>query len=184
MLKTVAVTGYKPHELGIFNRKHEGITYIQKAFERKLIPLIDDGLEWVIISGQLGVELWVGELILQWKKTRFPHLKLAVLTPFLQQEEQWKEETKRYYQEIVNQADFIDSITKRPYENPNQLKLKNQFILSKVDGLIALYDEEKEGTPIYYINEANIQKKERNFELLLITPDDINMIVEDEYYQE
>ena len=29
-MKVLTVTGYKPFELGIFNEKHQGITYIKK----------------------------------------------------------------------------------------------------------------------------------------------------------
>ena len=34
---------------------------------------------------------------------------------------------------IFSQADFVDSITKRPYENPGQLKAKNQYLVEKSD---------------------------------------------------
>ncbi|MGO4373260.1 SLOG family protein, partial [Paenibacillus sp. MCAF20] len=46
-MKNLLVTGYRAHELQIFNQKHKGIGYIQKALTNKLIPIIEDGLEWV-----------------------------------------------------------------------------------------------------------------------------------------
>lgn len=75
------ITGYKPHELGIFNDKHPGIPIIKKALENRLRNLIDEGLEWVIISGQQGVETWSVEVVLTLKE-EFPDLKYAVITPF------------------------------------------------------------------------------------------------------
>ncbi|KGA97401.1 hypothetical protein AJ85_08900 [Alkalihalobacillus alcalophilus ATCC 27647 = CGMCC 1.3604] len=180
-MKTVAVTGYKAFELGIFDQKHIGITYIRKAFRQRLLTLIEEGLEWVIISGQLGVELWVAEEVFALKE-KSPHLKLAVLTPFLEQESGWKEATQSYYREIIAKADFVDSITKRPYESPQQLKQKNEFIIQKVEGLIVLYDEEKQGSPKYYLEVAKRESEKREFYLSIITPYDLNVIIEDEQY--
>jgi uncharacterized phage-like protein YoqJ len=68
MVKRLIVTGYKPHELGIFDDKHPGVVIIKKALESQLIAQIDEGLEWVIISGQLGVEMWAAEVVLELKK--------------------------------------------------------------------------------------------------------------------
>ena len=64
-MKVIAVTGYKPFELGIF-KNDAGVECI-KALHRKLTNFVEDGLEWVIISGQLGVELWVLKLFLKCK---------------------------------------------------------------------------------------------------------------------
>ncbi len=80
-MKVVAVTGYKPFELGIFKKDHPGVDCIKKAPHRKLTAFVEDGLEWVIISGQLGVELWVAEVVFE-IQVEYPDLKLAVFTPF------------------------------------------------------------------------------------------------------
>lgn len=102
----------------------------KKAIHRKLTAFVEEGLEWVIISGQLGVELWAAEVVFE-IQVEYPDLKLAVFTPFLEQEENWKEDNREYYEFILSQADHIDSITKRKYESPEQFKLKNQFLLKK-----------------------------------------------------
>jgi uncharacterized phage-like protein YoqJ len=47
-MKTLLVTGYRAHELGIFDNKHPGIPYIKKALAARLLPLVEEGLEWVI----------------------------------------------------------------------------------------------------------------------------------------
>ena len=50
MIQSLYVSGYRPHELGIFNEKHPGIQIIKKAIENELRSLIEDGLEWVIVQ--------------------------------------------------------------------------------------------------------------------------------------
>ncbi|ARK30409.1 DUF1273 domain-containing protein [Halalkalibacter krulwichiae] len=181
-MKSIVVSGYKSHELGIFDQKHKGIYFIKKAFEQKLRGLIDEGLEWVIISGQLGVELWVADVVLE-LKNEIPQLQLAVLTPFLNQEENWQETSQQYYHEIISQADFVDSITRRPYESPLQLKQKNEFLISKAEGLLLLYDEEKQGSPTYYLEAAKRRADKEYFPILIITPLDLDILVQEEQFE-
>jgi uncharacterized phage-like protein YoqJ len=180
MIKVLTVTGYKSHELGIFKNNHQGVIFIKKALRQRLIPLVEEGLEWVIISGQLGVELWSAEVIFELQE-EYPEIKLGILTPFLEQESRWKDETKEYYENILLQADFVDAITKRPYDNPGQLKLKNQYLIEKSDGLLVLYDDGKLGSPKFYLDEA-IKKKERNanYQIYTINFEDINFLIQDE----
>lgn len=179
MVKIAAISGYKPYELGIFKQNHPGIEYIKIAFNKILIPLIDEGLEWVIISGQLGVELWAAEVVFDLQE-EYPDLKLSVFTPFLNQEDSWKEENKEWYESILARADHVDSISRKPYEKPWQFRLKNKFFVDKSDCLIMLYDPEKEGSP-KFIYETAINYQETNpYEIRLITMYDLQMIAEEE----
>jgi uncharacterized phage-like protein YoqJ len=180
IMQTLLVTGYKSHELGIFKENHEGVYYIKKALLQRLSSFIEEGLEWVIVSGQTGVEMWAAEVVISLKEI-FPDLKLAVITPFLEQEKSWNEVRQEQYEEILIHADYVDSVTKRPYENPGQLKAKNIFLVSKTEGMLILFDEEKEGSPKYYL-EAAKQKQERGepYEIYFITPYDLDLLVQDE----
>lgn len=179
MIKVLTVTGYKPHELGIFDEKHIGIKYIKKVLEKRIIGYIETGLEWVLISGQLGVELWCAEVVLDLKK-QYPQLKLAVLTPFYNQEERWNDLRKEQYRLVLNKADYVESITKRPYENPSQLKLKNQFLVEKSDGILVIYDEEKHGSPSYYLTYAKVRSDNSNYEIHYIYPEEIELAYQDD----
>ncbi|OIJ20073.1 hypothetical protein BKP45_10380 [Anaerobacillus alkalidiazotrophicus] len=182
MVKVLAVTGYKAHELGVFDEKHKGITYIKKVLEKRLVSFIEDGLEWVIISGQLGVELWCGEVVINLKK-QYPNIKLAVLTPYYNQEENWNDARKEQYQNVLQRADYVDSITKRNYENPSQLKLKNQFIVEKSDALLVIFDDDKPGSPSYYITYAKARSEKSNYEIFYIFPDEIELAYQDDLEQ-
>ncbi|MBD7963969.1 DUF1273 domain-containing protein [Fictibacillus norfolkensis] len=182
MLQTLLVSGYKAHELGIFSDKHEGVYYIKKAIAQKLVSLLDEGLEWVIISGQPGVEMWAAEVVFE-LQTEFSDLKLAVLTPFLEQESRWKENVQEKYHEILAGADFVDSVSRKPYESPGQLRVKNQFLVQKSDAVLLLYDEEKDGSPKYYLDAAKQkQEMDNSYEIFYITPYDLDVLVQEEQY--
>lgn len=93
MTKRIIVSGYKAHELGIFNEQHPGIAIIKKALTDQLLTLLDQGLEWVIVSGQLGVETWAIECVWELQE-EYPQLQYAVITPFLDQQTNWNETKK------------------------------------------------------------------------------------------
>ncbi|MDQ0206022.1 SLOG family protein [Alkalicoccobacillus murimartini] len=179
-MKTLLITGYKPHELGIFDTKHPGIQYIKKALSKQLISLIEEGIEWVIISGQQGVELWSAEVVFDLKEL-YPDVKVAVLLPFLEQEAQWKEASKEQYQHVLNHADFVKAITNRVYDSPAQLRLKNDYLVDKSDALLILYDEDHPGTPKFYLEPAlKKQGGQQNYPIYYLTPEDIEDARRDE----
>lgn len=177
--KVLTISGYKPYELGIFQNDHPSVFFIKAAIKKELLRMLDEGLEWVLISGQLGVELWAGEALFELQKD-FPNLKLAVITPFLEQEANWSEKNKEWYESVLMQADFVDSLTKKGYEKPWQFRLKNQFFLEKSDALLLLYDQEKEGSPKYLYEMALQYQSRQPYPIQLITFYDLQLIVEEE----
>lgn len=178
-MNVIYITGYKPFEFGIFKNDHEGVKYIKRAIKQRLVPIIEEGAEWVIISGQLGVELWAAEVVIG-LRNEYDHVKLGVLTPFLRQEEAWNEGNREYYQHILAQADFVDSISKKPYEGPRQLRMKNLFMVHKSDRMIIVYDEEREGTPKYALSEAKKYQEANSYPIILITFEDLQQAAEED----
>ncbi|OAH58025.1 hypothetical protein AWH48_01545 [Domibacillus aminovorans] len=178
MLKTLLLSGYKSHELGIWDTKNPGIIIIKTAIEKQLRTLVEDGLEWVIIGGQPGVELWAAEVVLE-LKNEFSELKLGVLMPFLEQEKNWKEERKEHYQTIIDQADFVDVVSKKPYIAPWQFKARDEFSLDHTDALLLVYDEEKEGSPKFLKEAAESRLESSNYSIMMINMYDLQTIAEE-----
>lgn len=182
LIKVLAISGYKPFELGIFKNDHPAVPYMKAAVKKSLLPMIEEGLEWVLISGQLGVELWAAEVVFE-LQSNYPELKLAVITPFLEQEASWSETNKEWYQSILAQTDFIASVTKKGYEKPWQFRLKDQFFLEKSDALLLLYDQEKEGSPKYLFEMARQYQNRQTYPIQMITFYDLQVIVEEEEFK-
>lgn len=179
MYSVLAVTGYKPHELGIFNEKHDHLPFLKYALKKKLVQLIEAyDIRWIITSGQPGVELWAAEAAIQLKND-YPQLQVATLAPFYNQEERWSDPIKNLYQQIWRHSDYTDYITKRNYENPMQLKQKNQFIIDKSDVFLVLFDEYTEGSPAYYLSYARKKRKVMDYPIIYLTPDEIEEVIRD-----
>lgn len=177
-MQTVYITGYRPHELGIFKDSHPGVPIIKKAIENELRVLLDNGLDWVVISGQPGVETWAIDVIIELKK-EYPNLKYSVITPFLDQEKNWNEHKQLKYHSIIGQADFVTSVTKRPYEAPWQFIEKDKFIIQNTDGLILIYDEENEGSPKYVKKLAQKYADQHIYTIIEINAYDLQMIADE-----
>lgn len=180
-MKVLYITGYKAFEFGIFKQDHEAVTYIKKAIRNRLLQIVEDGLEWVIISGQLGTELWAAEVVFELQE-EYTQLKLGILLPFLHQEESWNETNREYYQTILARADFVDVIMKKPYEGPQQLRIKNQYMVRKSDAMLIIYDSEKEGSPKYSYIEAHKRNELSNYPIWQISFDDLQQAAEEEMW--
>lgn len=67
-MNAITITGYKPYELNIRDDKDEKILVIKEAIKRSLLRYLENGVEWVLLSGQPGVETWAFDLIQELKK--------------------------------------------------------------------------------------------------------------------
>ena len=179
MIHRLVVTGYKAFELGIFNDDHPGVPIIKKALRDMFVDLItNEQLEWVIVSGQLGVELWATEVVREMKQD-YPMLKYAVLPPFEGQAEKWNEKNQQNYMLMVQEADFSTALTKRPYEGPWQFQVRDEFLFKNSDGILFVYDEDNEGSPKFMKRSAEKYAKETPYEVLTITALDLQWIAEE-----
>ncbi|PNZ70224.1 DUF1273 domain-containing protein [Staphylococcus croceilyticus] len=148
-LKTLYVTGYKSFELNIFKDDMPEVNYLKAFIKHKLLQYIDEGLEWVLIQGQIGIELWAAEVVLDLKQT-YPELKLGIITPFYGHTSKWNEVNQAKYNAIVEKADFLESVHHTEYEGPYQFKQTDQFMLDHTDMTLLIYDDEQEASPKFF----------------------------------
>ena len=181
-MKNVLVTGYRAHELQIFDQKNKAIPFIKKAFRTKIISIIEEGAEWIITPGQYGFDLWASEVIIELREEQYPHIKLSMLTAFANQEENWKDERKEYYQSIKDQVDFYAEVSKQPYVGPWQFQARDQLLFHKTDGMVLFYDEEAAPSNMKFVKERAAKLcDESNYTLIIITADDIQNAMEVDY---
>lgn len=172
-MKNLLITGYRAHELGIFDQKHKGIPFIQKAITAKVVPLVEDGLEWVITPGQYGVDLWACEALIELKQ-QYPQLKISIVTAFLNPAEKWKEDKKQYYERILQGLDHYGTVSKQPYVGAWQFAARDDLLLRKTDGMLLVYDEDAgEGSPKFIKEKALRKSAEDGYRIIGVSADDI-----------
>lgn len=170
--KSVYISGYRSYEMGVFNEKDPKIKIIKKAISSQLEAFIFEGTTWFIVSGNLGVELWAAQEVLRLKED-YPEIRLAILLPFVGWGENWNEQNKQAFDEIKHRADYVNTVSHKKYENPQQLKNHTQFLLRKTQGCLLVYDEEYPGKPHYFLQEAKEQQRRQNYLIQQILMDDL-----------
>lgn len=145
-----------------------------------MIPLIEDGLEWVITPGQYGVDLWACEAVIALKE-QYPSLKLSIMSAYLNPEEKWKEDKKDYFNDILKSVDYYGIVSKQPYQGTWQFTARDDLLFRKTDGILLIYDEDAgEGSPKFMKDKALKKNIQDGYVYLNITSEDIQSIADEE----
>ena len=88
-MTSLLVTGYKSFELGVFKDNDPKVTIIKKAIKRDFKRFLDEGVDWIIFTGNLGFEFWALEVAKELQEDY--SLKLATLFPFETHGQNWNE---------------------------------------------------------------------------------------------
>ncbi|WP_262359949.1 DUF1273 domain-containing protein [Gracilibacillus massiliensis] len=177
-LKVITIAGNKPMELNIKNEKDTRIEFVKTAFKQRLLSLIDEGLEWVIMSGQMGVELWAAQVIIELKST-YP-IKLGIFPPFLEYESRWPEVYQEAFLQVTEQADFYQPLYNENYKAPYQFIKKDYWLLEKSEGCLMLVDEDYPGSVGYFLDKAKQHQEKSSYMIVFITPNDLEDIVREQ----
>lgn len=178
-MKSVWVTGYRAHELQIYNEEHQAIPYIKKMLKQHLIAMLQEGLEWVVTCGQYGTDLWACEVAYE-LQDEYPQLQVAIIAAFHDYAADWKEERQQYLAEMIEQADYYTSTSNRSYEGPWQFKARDQLLLRRTDGLLLFYDEESAvASPRYTLQLAKQKQQTTDYPIRIITFDAVQSLVEE-----
>lgn len=176
-VKTLYVTGYKSFEIGAFQDNDPKITVIKNVLKKEIMGYLDTGLEWVLVSGNLGTEIWAAEVVAELKND-YPELKLGIVYPFKEFGANWNEKNRANLEKIELLADFVDSVSHQPYKSPAQLKMHTRFLLEHSGASLLVYDKEYPGKTQYFLKEAELFSEKFPYEIRLITMDDLQNSME------
>ncbi|WP_138417045.1 SLOG family protein [Aquibacillus sediminis] len=176
-MKILTVTGYKPMELNIFKPNDKKIAIIKEAIKNRLISYIEEGLEWVLVSGQMGVELWTGEVILDLKEEY--DIKLGIIPPFENHDQRWPEHYQAISQELSMLADFHQPLYRDEYKGPYQFKARDKWLIEKSEACLVLLDEEYPGSTRFFLQEAKKAVERNTYASYTLTPFDLEETVQE-----
>ena len=168
---SVLVVGYKAFDLGIFGDKDQRLKIIKAAIRRDLIYLLENGMKWLVFTGNLGFEVWVLEVAKELQEEY--NFQLATIFIFENQGENWNEVNQEKLANFKN-VDFI-KYAYPSYENPSQFRTYNQFLLESTDGAYLFYDEENE-TKLKYL--YRMMKENEQYHIKKLTFDDLIELAE------
>lgn len=149
MMNRLWITGFRQHELGVFKEKDPKVLVIKYALKKVLQNELENGLNWLIVGGQSGVETWAIEVALE-LQSDYPGFQIAIMTPFIDFGSNWKEERQSKLTELKGRVNFTQSISQEKYKDPNQLKQYQRFMLEHTDQAVIFYDDIAENASVRY----------------------------------
>lgn len=170
--KRLWVTGYRAYELNVFGSNDSKLKVLKTSLKNTLIQFLDEGLEWLITGGQLGVEQWAVEVALGLKPL-YPDFKIAMMVPFTDFGKQWNEDNQGQLAALRGQVDFSDAVSQAPYQQPAQLQGYTQFMTIHTDAALLVYDPEFPSKAKWDYQAAEAMADHRDYPVQLITMDDL-----------
>lgn len=171
-LKVMYISGYRSFELGVFKENDPKITVIKKVLKKEIQQLVAEGLEWVLTSGNLGIETWVTEVVAELKQ-EYPELKLGIIYPFKEFGNNWNENNQEKLRMTEQLADYVEAVSHQAYQSPSQLRNHTRFLLDHTDGCLLIYDPEFPGKTQYFLKEAQTYQQDHSYEIRLVSMDDL-----------
>lgn len=165
--------------MNIFSPTDPKLTIIKQCLKNHLLSKMEEGLEWVITSGQLGTELWASEVAIQLREEGYA-LKVGLLLPFTDYGEKWKEPNKQVLDKIKTEADFTEYSSKQTYFSPRQFQANQEFIIRNTDCCLLMYDPEYEGKASYLLERIKQIQENRAYSCDMISFDTLEETAREE----
>ena len=115
-VKVIYFSGYRSFELGVFKENDPKVAVIKKVLKREIQQLAEEGLEWIIVSGNLGVELWATEIVAE-LKLDYPELHLGIIYPFMAFGSNWNENNQEKKRLAEQLSDYVEAVSHQPYQS-------------------------------------------------------------------
>ncbi|GAB6092049.1 SLOG family protein [Furfurilactobacillus curtus] len=161
------ISGYRNYELGIFSENDLKLTVIKYALKTAFKAQIENGVDWFITGGQLGIEQWTIPIINELKED-YPEIQVAMMLPFAQFGNQWNEQNQMKLAALKQQVDFTATVSEQSYRSPQQLKNYQGFMLGHTDAAMLVYDIEHEGKPTYDYSAIQAFQAHHPYDVTLI----------------
>ena len=141
-LHRIWITGFRSYELGVMGTKDPKLMVIKYALRKILENAIQDGTDWLITGGQLGIEQWAIEVALELRDEAYPEFQIALMTPFSKFGSQWNEANAEKLTQLKSSVNFTSAVSQGDFAGRNQMVTYQNFMLTHTDEAVIFFDEE------------------------------------------
>ena len=161
--KTCCVLGVQPKD---FPWKYttdpaDGYAFeYQKALEEEIQKLIEQGYDYFISDGDIGVNIDFAEAVLFWRDFQYPHIKLEIVASYENRDKVWSEKERLRYREIIGLADKVTVLS----ETEINIDISKLYIVDRADLVyVFLNEKQRNGDIERYIYAIYKNKKTIKF---------------------
>ena len=130
-------TGHRPEKL----RADESSVCMRLEAAVKIA--IRDGYRTFISGMARGVDIWAAEIVLKQKAVN-PQVRLICALPHPDFEKRWKADWQKRYSAVLEQADYIKTVS--PKFSMESYQIRNKWMVDHSARVIAIFNGEKGGT--------------------------------------
>ena len=141
---------------------HQGM--MSKFIQREVRTAICDELQIFRVGLNMGADIWAAEVILRLRDTYFPHIQLHCYLPSETQANNWPEDWREPYFNVLAQADDVIYL-QRAYSKGCRHR-RTQEMLTGSARLIALHDNVAQGG----IDQTVHYAEARGIETIVLRP--------------
>ncbi|MBQ7408503.1 MAG: DUF1273 family protein [Clostridia bacterium] len=157
-MKTLCVTGHRPEGLPWQKDKnHPERLYFLQLLKKHILYCISQGYSHFIAGGALGVDTDFALTVLDLKKSGYD-ITLEIAVPCADQNKGWKKDDSQIYNEILNKADIVTTLS--PHYYPFCMQRRNEYMVNKSDGVLCCWNGIKKGGTYYTIRIAQKNNKQ------------------------
>lgn len=153
--KSCCFTGHRPNKLYGYDLANEKYMKLTRKIQAEIVKLIETrNVKTFISGGALGVDI-IAFMIVDKLKGKYPDIKNILAIPFLNQDCKWNVKDSRRYnraKEIADDVIYVDCLEKYSIKglacndyHPAKMQKRNEYMVDKVDFIIAIWDEKKKG---------------------------------------
>ncbi|MGN1411972.1 MAG: SLOG family protein [Oscillospiraceae bacterium] len=158
MIKSICFSGHRAEKIQSLAGEHyENFVEILKSILYiKLLKYIEEGFNRFYIGMSTGVDLWIGETLIELKLTQYPNIEIVAVKPFNKHGSNFSIEDKVIYKKILENASEVVCIDN--YQSKYSYLTRNRYMVDHSNRLYALMFNPNSGTG-YTINYAKSNGK-------------------------
>ena len=153
-----------------YNENNNGCKRLKRRVRDQLIQLYEKGVRRFYIGGDLGVDLWSGELLEELKEQpEYSEIELILVLPFTRHDKDWDNVSRHRLPKLRQHC--AEVIVAGTAENPPALnyKLRDQYMVEHSDCLLAVYDNAPDNH--YSVDKVVNYSRKKGLQITLIHPD-------------
>lgn len=178
--RACAIAGHRPARFKWkYNENNNGCKRLQRRVREQLVQLYEKGTRRFYIGGNLGVDLWAGELLLALKEQpEYSEIELALVLPYPRHDKDWDKLSRHRLSKLrQHSAEVIIAGTS---ENPPAVnyKLRDQYMVEHSNYLLAVYDNAPDNH--YSVDKVVNYSRKKKLGITLIHPDSAQVSYENQ----
>lgn len=164
MIKSISISGHRLDKLKFLTDNMKISVDAQKNFIEiirniiyiKISNYIDMGFRKFYIGMSDGIDLWAGEVVLEFKVSQYPDIQLIAVKPFTNHGVFFSDNDKIVYNNIVTNADEVVCLSYK--QSKVAYLIRDRYMVENSTNVLAFIEDYQSGTG-YTVNYAKSLNK-------------------------